>query len=176
MPGLYTRNYWGPLKQFHLPSNIVEADQLILSSSAISLLMTLHYKAAGAESRSRADHVEVKAATLANGLLHVDLVREIPEQLKPRQIPIGGGGAACDRGEWAVEPAGAGGDGARGAGRVLVGEIDEVQQHARARADRGTRQRERFVLQRSPFERDCGGHNNRLPEVAGRESRLAARG
>jgi molecular chaperone IbpA len=36
-----------------------------------------------------ADHVEVKAATLANGLLHVDLVREIPEQLKPRQIPIG---------------------------------------------------------------------------------------
>jgi molecular chaperone IbpA len=36
-----------------------------------------------------ADHVEVKAAALANGLLHVDLVREIPEQLKPRQIPIG---------------------------------------------------------------------------------------
>jgi molecular chaperone IbpA len=42
-----------------------------------------------------ADHVEVKAASLANGLLHVDLVREIPEQLKPRQIPIGGGGAAA---------------------------------------------------------------------------------
>jgi len=40
-----------------------------------------------------ADHVEVKAATLANGLLHVDLVREIPEQLKPRQIPIGAGSA-----------------------------------------------------------------------------------
>jgi molecular chaperone IbpA len=36
-----------------------------------------------------ADHVEVKAAALANGLLHVDLAREIPEQLKPRQIPIG---------------------------------------------------------------------------------------
>ena len=42
-----------------------------------------------------ADHVEVKAASLANGLLHVDLVREIPEQLKPRQIPIGGGGVAA---------------------------------------------------------------------------------
>lgn len=40
-----------------------------------------------------ADHVEVKAATLANGLLHVDLVREIPEQFKPRQIPIGTGSA-----------------------------------------------------------------------------------
>jgi molecular chaperone IbpA len=36
-----------------------------------------------------ADHVEVKGATLENGLLHVDLVREIPETLKPRQIPIG---------------------------------------------------------------------------------------
>jgi len=36
-----------------------------------------------------ADHVEVNGATLENGLLHVDLVREIPETLKPRQIPIG---------------------------------------------------------------------------------------
>ena len=36
-----------------------------------------------------ADHVEVKGATLENGLLHVDLVREVPETLKPRQIPIG---------------------------------------------------------------------------------------
>jgi molecular chaperone IbpA len=35
-----------------------------------------------------ADHVEVKSATLANGLLHVELVREIPEQFKPRQIAI----------------------------------------------------------------------------------------
>ena len=42
-----------------------------------------------------ADHVEVKAATLANGLLHVDLVREIPEQLKPRQIPIGTSAASA---------------------------------------------------------------------------------
>jgi molecular chaperone IbpA len=38
-----------------------------------------------------ADHVEVKGATLESGLLHVDLVREIPEAMKPRQIPIGGG-------------------------------------------------------------------------------------
>jgi molecular chaperone IbpA len=38
-----------------------------------------------------ADHVEVKGATLENGLLHVDLVREVPEAMKPRQIPIGGG-------------------------------------------------------------------------------------
>lgn len=38
-----------------------------------------------------ADHVEVKGASLENGLLHVDLVREIPEAMKPRQIPIGNG-------------------------------------------------------------------------------------
>ena len=40
-----------------------------------------------------ADHVQVKAATLENGLLHVDLVREIPEAKKPRQIPIDNGNA-----------------------------------------------------------------------------------
>ncbi len=40
-----------------------------------------------------ADHVQVKAAALENGLLHVDLVREIPEAKKPRQIPIGNGSA-----------------------------------------------------------------------------------
>jgi molecular chaperone IbpA len=35
-----------------------------------------------------ADHVLVKGATLENGLLHVDLVRELPEAMKPRTIPI----------------------------------------------------------------------------------------
>lgn len=36
-----------------------------------------------------ADHVEVKGASLENGLLHIDLVREIPEAAKPRTIAIG---------------------------------------------------------------------------------------
>jgi molecular chaperone IbpA len=40
-----------------------------------------------------ADHVEVKGARLENGLLHVDLTREVPEAMKPRQIPIGNGRA-----------------------------------------------------------------------------------
>jgi molecular chaperone IbpA len=35
-----------------------------------------------------ADFVVVKSASLENGLLHVDLVREIPEAKKPRNIPI----------------------------------------------------------------------------------------
>lgn len=38
-----------------------------------------------------ADHVEVKGADLQDGLLVVDLVREIPEAMKPRQIEIGAG-------------------------------------------------------------------------------------
>jgi molecular chaperone IbpA len=38
-----------------------------------------------------ADHVEVKGASLEHGLLHVDLVRQIPEAMKPRQIPISNG-------------------------------------------------------------------------------------
>jgi molecular chaperone IbpA len=38
-----------------------------------------------------ADFVHVKGASLENGLLHVDLVREIPEAKKPRQIAIGNG-------------------------------------------------------------------------------------
>jgi len=35
-----------------------------------------------------ADYVKVKGASLENGLLHVDLVREIPEAMKPQSIPI----------------------------------------------------------------------------------------
>ena len=38
---------------------------------------------------SVADHVKVAGAKLENGLLSIDLVREIPEQMKPRRIEIG---------------------------------------------------------------------------------------
>jgi molecular chaperone IbpA len=43
-----------------------------------------------------ADHVQVKGASLENGLLHVDLVREIPEAMKPRAIPIASSGKALE--------------------------------------------------------------------------------
>ncbi len=36
-----------------------------------------------------ADHLKVASADLENGLLMVDLVREIPEQFKPRRIELG---------------------------------------------------------------------------------------
>ena len=37
-----------------------------------------------------ADYVKVKGATLDNGLLTIELVREVPEEMKPRQIAING--------------------------------------------------------------------------------------
>lgn len=40
-----------------------------------------------------ADHVRVAGAKLENGLLTIDLVRELPELLKPRKIEIGAAGA-----------------------------------------------------------------------------------
>jgi molecular chaperone IbpA len=38
-----------------------------------------------------AENVEVKGAKLENGLLHVEIERIIPEEQKPRRIPINGG-------------------------------------------------------------------------------------
>jgi molecular chaperone IbpA len=40
---------------------------------------------------SLADHLKVSGASLDNGLLHVDLVREVPEAMKPRTIKIASG-------------------------------------------------------------------------------------
>lgn len=42
-----------------------------------------------------ADHVQVAGARLENGLLHVDLVREVPEAQRPRSIPIGSAAPAA---------------------------------------------------------------------------------
>jgi molecular chaperone IbpA len=41
-----------------------------------------------------ADHVEVKGADLKDGLLNVDLVRNLPERMRPRSIPINVGADA----------------------------------------------------------------------------------
>jgi molecular chaperone IbpA len=43
---------------------------------------------------SLADYVQVKGASFDNGLLRIDLLREIPEAMKPRQIAINGGSAS----------------------------------------------------------------------------------
>ncbi len=51
-----------------------------------------------------ADHVKVTGATHADGMLHIDLVREVPEALKPRRIEIARGDTVEAR---AVETVGA---------------------------------------------------------------------
>ena len=43
-----------------------------------------------------ADHVRVVSARLENGLLHIDLQRELPEKMKPRRIEIGNGGSTLE--------------------------------------------------------------------------------
>jgi molecular chaperone IbpA len=42
-----------------------------------------------------ADHMKVKGANLDNGLLSIDIEREIPEQLKPRRIEIDSAGLSA---------------------------------------------------------------------------------
>jgi molecular chaperone IbpA len=43
-----------------------------------------------------ADHVEVTSADLNNGLLTISLLKEIPEAMKPRTIPISDGGSVFE--------------------------------------------------------------------------------
>jgi molecular chaperone IbpA len=44
-----------------------------------------------------ADHIQVRGADLKDGLLSIDLVREIPEAMKPKKINIGGGARRDER-------------------------------------------------------------------------------
>src|SRR5690242_1087432 len=44
-----------------------------------------------------ADHIQVRGADLKDGMLAIDLVREIPEAMKPRKINIGGAQPQHDR-------------------------------------------------------------------------------
>jgi molecular chaperone IbpA len=44
-----------------------------------------------------ADYVEVKGADIKDGMLHIDLAREVPEKMKPRTIAIGSGKAAPEK-------------------------------------------------------------------------------
>jgi molecular chaperone IbpA len=44
-----------------------------------------------------ADHIQVRGADIKDGLLSIELKREIPEAMKPRKIDIGGGAPKHDR-------------------------------------------------------------------------------
>lgn len=75
----------------------VENDTLTVAASKAKEEGTRRYLHQGIAARSfqrqfqLSDHVKVKAARLENGLLHVDLQREVPEALKPRRIAIESG-------------------------------------------------------------------------------------
>ena len=51
-----------------------------------------------------ADHIQVKGADLKDGLLAIELVREIPEAMKPRKINVGGSAPKHDQIEATAEP------------------------------------------------------------------------
>ena len=72
----------------------VEGDTLTVSGTRTKDESPRHFLHQGIAARNfqrrfqLADHVEVKGARIENGLLHIDLQREIPEALKPRRIEI----------------------------------------------------------------------------------------
>jgi molecular chaperone IbpA len=51
-----------------------------------------------------ADHIKVTGADLSDGMLSIELVREIPEAMKPRKIEIGGGAETPEAIESRAEP------------------------------------------------------------------------
>jgi len=75
----------------------VREQTLIVEGKAAEREEAVQYLHRGISERSfvrkfqLADHVKVKEASLANGLLVIDLEREIPEEMKPRTIKIGHG-------------------------------------------------------------------------------------
>ncbi len=74
----------------------VENDTLTVSANTAKEEGTRRYLHQGIAARSfqrqfqLSDHVKVKGARMENGLLHIDLQREVPEALKPRRIAIEG--------------------------------------------------------------------------------------
>ena len=76
---------WGQIPYFDM---IVNATSLGLNNNEN---IFLHRGIAGRafkRSFQLADHIKIMGANLSNGLLNVELVREIPEELKPRKIEI----------------------------------------------------------------------------------------
>ena len=75
----------------------VQQNSLVVTGKAKKEEQESHYLHRGIARRaferhfSLADHMKVVGATVANGMLHVDLAREIPEAAKPRKIEIATG-------------------------------------------------------------------------------------
>lgn len=73
----------------------IEGDTLTVSGKVDKAEEAPQYLHQGIAARSfqrrfkLADHVKVRGADLKNGLLHIELEREVPEILKPRKVAIG---------------------------------------------------------------------------------------
>ncbi len=71
-----------------------QQNQLVVSGKPTKIEETKSYLHRGIAGRAferrfeLADHIRVSGAELANGLLHIDLKREVPEAMKPRTIAI----------------------------------------------------------------------------------------
>lgn len=81
-------------------SVVAQANSLVIAGKAQPDAASAQYLHRGIARRAferrfdLADHIRVAGATLNNGLLSVDLVREVPEAMKPRTIRIAGETAA----------------------------------------------------------------------------------
>jgi molecular chaperone IbpA len=82
----------------------VKENQLTVSGKRQAPEREVHYLHHGIANRTferrfqLADHIQVVEAKLDHGLLHIDLVREVPEAMKPRRIAI-----RTDAGQPAIE-------------------------------------------------------------------------
>lgn len=80
-------------------------NQLLVNGRGKTEMEDKHYLHRGIAGRAferrfqLADHIRVADATLQHGLLHIDLVREVPEAMKPRTIKIGNGRAQSVEGK-----------------------------------------------------------------------------
>ncbi|MBX6366394.1 MAG: Hsp20 family protein [Rhodospirillales bacterium] len=88
---------------------VAQENALIITGKAKADEEQRHYLHRGIARRAferrfhLADHIKVTGASLDNGLLHVELAREVPEQLKPRTIEIVAGAPQPARIEAAPE-------------------------------------------------------------------------
>lgn len=88
---------------------ITQEPNMLVVSGAKTEDDTVEYLHRGIASRSftrrfeLADHVKVTGANMHNGMLTIDLKREVPEELKPRKIEVNAGDAASQKAPQQIE-------------------------------------------------------------------------
>ena len=91
---LSTEDYWIPFDNVHEVLTELKENALHISAKKAEDDTNRTYLHRGIATRAferrftLADHVKVTGASHENGMLHIDLMREVPEALKPRRIAI----------------------------------------------------------------------------------------